>query len=46
MTVDASLNDTTSLARNEVYAEVGLRWSPIAEFIYLKVTTVGIDVTF
>jgi hypothetical protein len=44
--MDSSLNTVATLARNEVYAEVGLRWSPVAEFIYLKVTTVGIDVAF
>jgi hypothetical protein len=44
--VNRSLNEVGSLARNEVYAEVGLRWSPIAEVIFIKVTTVGLDVDF
>jgi len=44
--MDASNNTVATLALNAVYAEVGLRWSPVAEFIYLKVTTVGIDAAF
>lgn len=44
--VNSSINTLATLARNQVYAEVGLRWSPVAETIVLKVTTVGITVAF
>jgi hypothetical protein len=44
--VDATLNTAASLARNEVYVKVGLRWSPVAELIYLTITSVPLTTAF
>lgn len=44
--VDATLNTATSLAKNEVYVKVGLRWSPVAELIYLTITSVPLTTSF
>lgn len=44
--VNASNNTADTLAKNEVHAAVGLRWSPVAEFIYMTVTSVAVDAAF
>lgn len=44
--VDATLNTAASLSKNEVYVKVGLRWSPVAELIYLTITSVPLTTAF
>jgi hypothetical protein len=44
--VDSSNNTAATLARNEVHVSVGLRWSPVAEMIYLDITSVGLTTAF
>lgn len=44
--VDATLNTAATLAKNEVYVKVGLRWSPVAELIYLTITSVPLTTAF